>query len=394
MRYIIPVLLCLVACGQKAPPFEPISPEPLTLVEADRLQVEAVCRFVADCTRTQTYEECSTARTDRKAGCQLDDELARRCIERWRDAKCIAGLEGDDWGFFHEHKTEILGPDPDPCDGAFHSCPMWYPATVDVPPSTANTGYAPAVRVTLDRSNLSVDGIRVTATETVDGVVGYPERFLSGSLITPLFDTLEGKLEDQRSIAQRSGRALDATYALGVARDVPFGLVGTVLHTASRAGYERVRVEVAAPLPHDDGMMALYAVDAWPAAPFPALSTDRAEAYSATVVVGHDGYEVVRHDRRTSLLSSPNTPAPQVGPAREETGLPCAVGGCVGPDAYDTAGLTAQMMAAKSACVDCEQVLIVVEPTVPWEVVVRTLDVTREHDGDEVFPRPRLIRSL
>jgi len=394
VRTIIPILLCLVACGQKTPPFEPISPEPLTVERADQLQLEAVCRFNADCTKVETYEECLAIRIERRAGCRVDDELARRCIERWRDAKCIDGLEGDDWTFFHEHRAEILGPDPDPCRDAFYDCPQWWKASLDVPSSTADDGYVLAPHVTFDGTHLAVDGVKVVDTERADGVVRFPTRYTSGSLITPLHSEMEQKLEGQREIAMRTGRALDAIYALAVARDVPFELVNPILHTASKAGFERIGVDVAAPLPQHDGMMAMYTVAAWPAVPFPLPSADRADAYCATVVIRPDGYEVVRHQRRTSLLSSPTSSAEQPVGAREETVLPCDGDGCTAPDAYDAAGLTAQMVQAKETCPDCEQVLIMVEPTILWEVVVRTLDATREGGDAPLFPRPQLSRSL
>ena len=394
MRFIIPVLLCLVACGQKTPPFEPISPEPLTVEQADQLQVEAVCRFVADCTRTETYEECLAIKSQRHAGCRLDDELARRCIERWRDAKCISGLEGDDWAFFHEHKTEILGPDPDPCKDAFHHCAQWYPATVDVPTSSADDGYVLAPRVTLDRQHLTVDGIRIVDVEAVDGGLQFPGRFTSGMIVTPLHDTLVEKLADQRTLAQMTGDALDASFALGVARDVPFSLVLPVLYTAYDAAFERFGVEVAAGLESRDGMMALYTVSAWLATPFPPRTQDPSGAYCATVTVRDDGYHLERHERRTALMSSPNAPDTARAEPREEVDLPCRGEDCSTPDAYDAAGLTAQMVVARETCPDCEQVLILVEPTIPWEVVVQTLDATRENAGGALFPRPQLWMSL
>jgi len=81
--------------------------------------------------------------------------------------------------------------------------------------------------------------------------------------------------------------------------------------------------------------------------------------------------------------------------------LPCTGGGCSDPDAYDFIALNNLMSTAKDAFPDSTAVTLVPAGSVPYEVLVGTMDATREAlvtpEGGErrnLFPYPTIAGGL
>lgn len=108
-----------------------------------------------------------------------------------------------------------------------------------------------------------------------------------------------------------------------------------------------------------------------------AVSAGAAEAtgeqLGLAVLVGADGYRVQWIE----------------GGEGRERALPCAVAPCAEPGAWDGPGLRSTLAALKDAHPEERAVVLVPEPGVPFEVVVRTMDLTRDDGaGRTLFPEP------
>jgi len=69
------------------------------------------------------------------------------------------------------------------------------------------------------------------------------------------------------------------------------------------------------------------------------------------------------------------------------TALPCVPAGCATPESYDTEGLASLAREMKSLRPDEDQVVVVPESQIPYEVLVRAMDAARE-DRSAGAPRP------
>lgn len=70
-----------------------------------------------------------------------------------------------------------------------------------------------------------------------------------------------------------------------------------------------------------------------------------------------------------------------------EVALPCAVDPCGEPGAWDAGGVRAALVPLKATHPDERAVVLLPEPGVPFEVVVRTMDAVKADDaGQELFP--------
>ena len=73
--------------------------------------------------------------------------------------------------------------------------------------------------------------------------------------------------------------------------------------------------------------------------------------------------------------------------ARRQQAIACAGGACEAPDRYDARGLSTLVEALKAKFPSEEQVLLAPTPTVPFDVMIRTMDVLRSTKDQRVlFP--------
>lgn len=98
-----------------------------------------------------------------------------------------------------------------------------------------------------------------------------------------------------------------------------------------------------------------------------------------TVIVTDQGYTVAG---ATAVLPPPTG---EGGPT-----IPCVEAGCPTPDSYDVKELTRLLGLVKDEFPDEENVIMVPESRIAYEVIVRTMDATREdvsNKGPEGKPR-------
>ncbi len=85
-------------------------------------------------------------------------------------------------------------------------------------------------------------------------------------------------------------------------------------------------------------------------------------------------------------------PPPAEGEERPPT-IPCKSGGtCTSPDDYDYAELTRLLGLIKDEYPDEENVILLPESRIPYEVIVRVMDATREdRENKDASGKPRLL---
>ena len=69
--------------------------------------------------------------------------------------------------------------------------------------------------------------------------------------------------------------------------------------------------------------------------------------------------------------------------------VPCLESGCPTPDSYDTKELTRLLGLVKDQYPDDQNVILVPESRIPYEVLVKTMDATREDPTTRVGDKPR-----
>lgn len=72
-------------------------------------------------------------------------------------------------------------------------------------------------------------------------------------------------------------------------------------------------------------------------------------------------------------------------------GIPCLRDGCPGAEAYDTKLLTTKLGQIKDQFEKEENVILVPEANIPYEVLVATMDATREDPDTKVDDLPRSL---
>lgn len=111
----------------------------------------------------------------------------------------------------------------------------------------------------------------------------------------------------------------------------------------------------------------------------PVESTDKPDEppLNLTVIVTDQGYTVAGS---SAVLPAPTGDGPTI---------PCVEAGCPTPDAYDVKELTRLLGLVKDEFPDEENVIMVPESRISYEVIVRTMDATREDVGTKVEGKPR-----
>ena len=98
---------------------------------------------------------------------------------------------------------------------------------------------------------------------------------------------------------------------------------------------------------------------------------------------------VIITDQGYTVAGSSNKLAPPEGEKSGGPTLPCTTDGCPTPDTYDRVKLTELLGEIKDDYPDEENVILVPESTVPYEVLVLTMDATRADPDNLENNKPR-----
>lgn len=101
-----------------------------------------------------------------------------------------------------------------------------------------------------------------------------------------------------------------------------------------------------------------------------------------TVAVTNEGFTIAGAD----AVLGPRAEGEDAGPT-----VPCTRPGCPTVDSYDTTELVRLLNQIKDRYEDEENVILVPESDIPYEVLVATMDATREDPQTKVDGKPRLL---
>lgn len=112
-----------------------------------------------------------------------------------------------------------------------------------------------------------------------------------------------------------------------------------------------------------------------------------------SIVITDEGYTVAGADAVLNPDGGGEDAAPAEGDEGEEKGptVPCKEEGCPTPDSYDRAELVRLLNLIKDEYPLDENVILVPEPRIAYEVLVLTMDATREDPETKVDGNPRLL---
>ncbi|MEZ4319044.1 MAG: biopolymer transporter ExbD [Myxococcota bacterium] len=124
--------------------------------------------------------------------------------------------------------------------------------------------------------------------------------------------------------------------------------------------------------------VALKLMDAGPTPRLENPGDDRVEAIVVTVEVSSAGFRISGAE---DVLAGPDG----------QPVLPCAAELCTNAGAYDYTGLRRLLGHVKDAYPWADEVVVVADDSIPYDVLVRAMDAAREDTGErELFPRVRL----
>lgn len=78
-------------------------------------------------------------------------------------------------------------------------------------------------------------------------------------------------------------------------------------------------------------------------------------------------------------------------PDGEGATIPCVIDGCLGDKAYDTERLTEMLGQIKDEYEEEENVILIPESNIPYDVLIATMDASREDPETKVDDKPRLL---
>lgn len=107
------------------------------------------------------------------------------------------------------------------------------------------------------------------------------------------------------------------------------------------------------------------------------------ETLSLKIVVTDEGYTVAGND---AVLKSTSEEGEDTGPT-----VPCKKPGCPTVESYDLKELTRLLGQIKDRWEDEENVVLVPEDDIPYEVLVATMDASREDPETKVDQKARLL---
>lgn len=363
------------------------------------------CDFHVNCRKSESMDGCTDRPFADRRFCLFDPEAAQACLDHWRGARCVEGLEDDPsaWVF---RSQEVFGSKDNPCARVFVDCPEWHTPEPDLTlaPSTSRVSPEVSVQVTVGKLGIAIDGVRASQLEVIDGVPGVPPEYKRGHLLVTVYDSLQEKWDDERLIAERQGREPTDTLSIIADRATPYAVIAEVVYTAGQARYSRMLFHVAGePEPGADRCRIRTVETRLPQISPPTPDRAPTEAYKASVSITEDGYRVVplapARDELLALLGGTEPAEPDL-PASFERELLCAELPCASPERYDHAGLQAHLAAIHGGSPPCSGIVLLPAPGIRWDTVVRAMDAVREAPATgegqvsgTLFPSPVLGMS-
>ena len=250
--------------------------------------------------------------------------------------------------------------------------------------------------MTISEGALLLDGALLVPLESSESGPRLPASAMDEQLVEPLYRALRDGDAGRHALAvlSQDPRLFEpAPPVIEVHADNPFSVLRSVLYTAGQAGFGSFLLPVRNP--YLDAVTAVETglptlalpqpPEADPGQPTPQLTL--------SVMVDGDGLLVAGADAVLYPDGAPENP--------EDSGIPCrGDGGCAALADYDWAEYARQLTLVKQAWPDHLFIIVVPSSQVPFEVIVRTIDVARWAPhlpldaSQEAWERWRQERSL
>ena len=253
-----------------------------------------------------------------------------------------------------------------------------------LPDSSAELAPVWRPTVTIKKNQILADGVPVTALELARDedqrpLLVVPDEQKRGFLITPLYDRLFEKAEGDKALAevhetlavltQRDDHGFQGELLVSVDRDVPFSIVREVLYTAGQAQYGSFLFVTRNPW--EDALKTIES--SLPAIGPPRDGYEERPPLLLSLTISDEGLGVLGADAVLYPDGQPDSGADEPIPT-----VACKSGGrCTGLDDYDWQELNRLLARIKDEFPDDLRIILVPEPGIPFEVIVRALDHAR-----------------
>lgn len=121
-------------------------------------------------------------------------------------------------------------------------------------------------------------------------------------------------------------------------------------------------------------------------APQETTEDDPDETLNLSIIVTDEGFTVAGND---AVLKGPE--GAEVDPEDSGPTVPCSKSNCPSADSYDVKELTRLLSQIKDRWEDEENVILVPESGIPYEVLVMTMDAAREDPDTKVDGKAKLL---
>ena len=122
------------------------------------------------------------------------------------------------------------------------------------------------------------------------------------------------------------------------------------------------------------------------------VDPDEEKPLNLSIIVTRDGYTVAGNGA-DAVLKPEGSAEPEALPEGEAPPptIPCKEAGCPTPESYDVGELTRLLGLLKDEFPNDENVILVPESRILYDVLVQTMDATREDPKTKVDGKPRLL---
>jgi biopolymer transport protein ExbD len=254
-----------------------------------------------------------------------------------------------------------------------------------LPESTAEQVPVPRCHVVVTKEAVVVDGVQIIALEAAEDQHGaitrqVPDEDKRGVMITALYDRLQDKYDQAQLLAearqtlavltQRRELGRSGELLLSIDAEAPFSVVREVLYTAGQAQFSSFLFVTHNPW--EDAQRTIES--SLPRiGPPRGVDDDSDPPLNLSIPITAQGLSVLGADGVLFPEGAADSAEDDPG-----TTLPCRSGGaCTGIDDYDWAGLSRMLALVKASHPDDHQFIVVPDRDVPFEIIVRVLDIAR-----------------
>jgi hypothetical protein len=256
--------------------------------------------------------------------------------------------------------------------------------SLTLPKSSAEVALENGVSVVITQDEISVDGSSVVTlvSEPDPDHPGQtrrvvPAQELKGQMITRLYDRLLEKAEGQKAssevlsaLTQRDDFSFKGRVLVSVDHQLSFAPLRQVMYTAGQAQFGEFRFVV-----HNPWEERLVFIDiTLPTIGTPQPVRDEQEekpSLTLSLLITDKGLDLFGADH----VLYPDSPPARRG-ADQPPAVPCKTT-CAGVDDYDWEELNRLFALVKAEYPDNENIIVAPESGIPYEVIVRALDIAR-----------------